>query len=181
MRPDQVSSSTNKTVAIVGLGCRLPGANSPAEFWKLLCEGFDATREIPGDRRHYRQPGAAGRLITQRGGFLDTLDHFDPYFFGIPPRDATGLDPQHRLLLEVAWRAAEDAGVTSTQLKQGRTGVFVALCTDDYYQLLREHVPEAEFQAFFSSLKSNGAGRLSYALGLNGPSVTLDTACSSSL
>ena len=181
MTAERSPTHVQGAVAIIGLGCRLPGAETPAQFWKLLCEGTDAVSEIPYDRLTYQQPGAFGRLITRRGGFVPHVHDFDPYFFGISPRDAVGLDPQHRFLLETAWRAAEDAGVPSAQLQSSRTGVFVGLCTDDYYHLLQEHVPDSEFQVHFSSLRSNGAGRLSYALGLRGPSATVDTACSSSL
>jgi acyl transferase domain-containing protein/thioesterase domain-containing protein len=170
-----------RAVAIIGLGCRLPGADTPDEFWHLLSTGSDAVREAAPDRPHYTQPGEFGRLITRRGGFVANLQDFDPYFFGISPRDAVGLDPQHRFLLEAAWRAAEDAGVTLGQLQGLRTGVFVGLCADDYRQILWDEMPDAEFQILFSNLRSNGSGRLSYALGLTGPSMAVDTACSSSL
>ena len=163
------------------MGCRIPGAETVHQFWELLRDGIDATGEMPPERMHYGQTGSSGRLITHRGGFLKDIEHFDPYFFGISPRDAMGIDPQQRLVLETAWRAAEDAGVTSNELKNSRTGVFAAICTDDYHEMLQAQAPEAEFQVYFSSLRPNGPGRVSYALGLTGPSIAVDSACSSSL
>src|SRR5262245_55803637 len=106
-----------RAVAIVGLGCRLPGADTPAELWTLLCEGRDVVREIPPERPYYNQPGAFGRVVTRRGGFVDHVQDFDPYFFGISPREAFGLDPQQRFLFEAAWRAAEDAGIPGAELR----------------------------------------------------------------
>ena len=179
--PTSPLRSRSEPIAIIGMGCRIPGAETVHQFWELLRDGIDATGEMPPERSHYRQPGSSGRLITQRGGFLNDIEHFDPYFFGISPRDAVGIDPQQRLLLETAWRAAEDAGVTSNELKNSRTGVFAAICTDDYHEMLQAQAPEAEFQVYFSSLRPNGPGRVSYALGLTGPSIIVDSACSSSL
>lgn len=103
-------------IAIVGMGCRFPGAANVSEYWDLLREGRETITEIPSDRwdvdRHYDpHPGTPGKMCTRRGGFLENLNHFDPYFFGISPREAIYQDPQQRLLLEVAWEAVEDAGI----------------------------------------------------------------------
>src|SRR6478752_3866000 len=104
-------------IAIVGMGCRFPGAESPEAFWQLLEERGDAIREVPADRwdgqgLYDPNPDASGKIATRWGGFLDRVDEFDAYFFGISPREATRMDPQQRLLLEVAWEAFEDAGQT---------------------------------------------------------------------
>ena len=103
-------------IAIIGIGCRLPGGVNDAEsFWKLLLEGRDAVTDVPSDRwnaeRYYdSEPGIIGKTFAKRAGFLDQIDQFDPQFFGISPREAPYVDPQHRLLLETAWEAIENAG-----------------------------------------------------------------------
>jgi acyl transferase domain-containing protein len=173
-------------VAIIGAGCRFPGANSISEFWTLLCNGIDAISEIPStrfdvDAYYDPRPGAPGRMITRCGGFLADIDKFDPYFFGISPREAAGIDPQHRLLLETAWQCVEDAGVTSPLLARARAGVFVGVCTDDYQAMGRVAADRIDVRFAMGIARSNAAGRISYLLGLTGPSLCLDTACSSSL
>ena len=108
-------SSSDTGIAVIGMGCRFPGANSVTEFWDLLCNGIDATSEIPAshfdvDAVYDPRPGMPGKMNTRRGGFLPDIDKFDPYFFGLSPREAIGIDPQHWLLLETAWQCVEDAG-----------------------------------------------------------------------
>src|SRR3954469_23204242 len=124
-------------IAIVGLGCRFPGAPNPSAFWELLVNGADAIAEIPADRfsvdtLYQAGPPSPGRISTRWGGFLRDLDTFDAEFFGIAPREASQLDPQQRLLLEVAWEALEDAGIPASALQASPTGVYVGLWTSDY-------------------------------------------------
>ena len=175
-------------IAIIGLSCRFPaGANDPEAFWD-----FCAT-----DGRHPRSPARplgrrrvlrchsrrAGKTYTRRGGFLDAVDGFDPHFFGIAPREAVRMDPQQRLLLEVAWEALEHAGQAPRQLAGSRTGVFVGISGSDYAQLQIAAGSLESLDAYFGAgtAHSVAAGRLSYVLGLQGPSISVDTACSSSL
>ena len=127
----------NEPVAIIGIGCRFPGARGPAEFWNLLENAIDAIRPIPADRFdidsvYDRTPGTAGKISVREGGFLEKIDEFDASFFGISPREALRLDPQQRLLLEVTWEALEDGGLTTDQLDGRRTGVFIGACASDY-------------------------------------------------
>jgi acyl transferase domain-containing protein len=129
---------SREPIAIVGVGCRFPGgADDPQAFWKLLCDGVDAVREIPPDRwaidAYYDPvPGRVGKSITRFGGFVDGIDRFDPAFFGISPREAAFMDPQQRMLLEAAWEALEDAGQVAGDLHGSATGVFVGISTHDY-------------------------------------------------
>ncbi len=172
-------------VAIIGTGCRFPGARGPAAFWKLLCDGVDAISEIPPDRfdiAEYHSPraGVPGKLYVRHGGFLDGIDQFDPYFFEISPREAAAMDPQHRLLLEVVWEALEDAGQVPARLAGSSVGVFVGNCTTDYENLIKD---PAGFDIYVGAgnARSVLSGRISFALAVQGPSLTLDTACSTSL
>jgi acyl transferase domain-containing protein len=176
-------------IAIVGMGCRFPGnADTPAAFWDVLRNGVDAITEVPGDRfdidRYYdANPDAAGRIATRWGGFLQQVDRFDPEFFGISSREAATLDPQQRLLLEVTWEALEHAGFAPDRLCGSQTGVFVGIGSFDYMQIqLQRSMPEL-IDAYLATggCHSVASGRLSYVLGLQGPSVSIDTACSSSL
>ena len=175
-------------IAIVGIGCRLPGgANDAQSYWDLLSNGVDAIREVPADRWNLDDyydpdPEAPGKLATRWGGFIDDVDQFDAKFFGITPREAINQDPQQRLLLEVAWEALENAGQAPDQLMGSPTGVFLGQCSGDYYQLVLDNAPESlDAYLVSGSAPSMAAGRISYLLGLHGPSFVVDTACSSSL
>ena len=176
-------------VAIIGLGCRFPGgAVDPAAYWRLLRDGVDAVGEVPPERWdvdafYDPDPEAPGKMYTRRGSFLAGVDLFDAEFFGIAPRDANALDPQHRLLLEVAWEAVESAGLPAEQLAGSRTGVFAGLFMSDYAQLnFYSGIPRlVDAYACLGSLRGLAAGRIAHALGLHGPALQLDTACSSSL
>lgn len=174
-------------VAIVGIGCRFPGGvTDTASFWQLLCEGRDAITEIPPDRidvRQYFDPRAAtpGRMASRWGGFLDRVDEFDAEFFGVSPREAERLDPQQRLLLETAWEALEDAGQDVRKLEGTRTGVFIGQWTSDFESRLFADPELLDFYMTEGSGRYASSGRLSYAFGLRGASLTIDTACSSSL
>ncbi len=177
-------------IAIIGLGCRFPGgANSPSLFWDLLKEGYDGISEIPQERwdvnAHYdSDPEAPGKMYVRRGGFLNLpIESFDAQFFGISSREAEYMDPQQRLLLEVAWEALEDACINPHSLKGSETGVFMGLCSHDYFDLITKVNQSDLRNAYLASGNAASvlAGRLSYILGLQGPSMVLDTACSSSL
>ncbi|WP_437515469.1 SDR family NAD(P)-dependent oxidoreductase [Sorangium sp. So ce1099] len=177
----------DEPIAIVGIGCRFPGEVRDLEsFWRLLEDGVDAIREVPKERwdidAHYDPaPDASGKMMTRSGGFLDHVDRFDPSFFGISPREAAKMDPQQRLLLEVSWEALEHAGMPPDRLLESETGVFVGLATNDYAQLTSSALEQLDGHVFTGNAASVASGRISYLLGLRGPSVTVDTACSSSL
>jgi phthiocerol/phenolphthiocerol synthesis type-I polyketide synthase C len=176
-------------VAIVGVGCRFPGAKDPQAFWRLLHDGLDAITEVPVDRWDINSfydpnPGTPGRMNTRWGGFLEHVDQFDPHFFGISPREASRMDPQQRLLLEVAWEALEDAGQAPHRLAGSQTGVFIGISGVDYSQLQIRYGDfpfDIDAYAGTGNAHSVAANRLSYLLDLRGPSLSLDTACSSSL
>ena len=177
-------------LAIVGIGCRLPGeADSAAGLWDLLCSETDATRVVPesrwnADRYHDPNPAKVGKIVTRRGGFLSSIDQFDPQFFGMSPREAHSLDPQQRLLLHVAWEALEDGGLPADRLAGADVGVFIGGFTLDY-QLLQNQGRTSRYR--FKSHSATGmmmtmlANRISHAFDFRGPSVTVDTACSGSL
>ncbi|MBT8226482.1 MAG: acyltransferase domain-containing protein, partial [Dactylosporangium sp.] len=174
-------------IAIIGIGCRFPGgADDPQSFWQLLCEGRDAVTEVPADRWTAADfldddPAVPGKTVTRWGGFVDTVDAFDPPFFGISPREAARMDPQQRLLAEVAWEALEDAGVAAERLAGSPTGVFVGIATSDYAHLQLQDFTRIDAFTGTGNAFSIAANRLSYLLDLRGPSMAVDTACSSSL
>ncbi len=173
-------------VAIIGIGCRFPGADGPEQFWSLLAEGRDAIEEVPRDRWDVAsfydpRPFTPGRMNTRWGGFLKGIDQFDPPFFGISPREAASMDPQQRLLMEVSWEALEDAGLTRSRIARAPVGVFLGISGSEYgaLQLTRPDLIDAYWST--GSALSVAANRLSYFYDLRGPSVAVDTACSSSL
>jgi len=174
--------------AIVGYAARFPGAQDADEFWDLLREGRDAISEVPKDRWDVDEffdpePGAPGKVVTRRAGFVDDPTGFDAPFFGMSTREVRFMDPQHRLLLETAWRAVEHSGKAPTALANTNTGVFVGLATHDYLGMASDELTYPEIEAYLAIGTSSAAaaGRISYRLGLQGPAVAVDTACSSSL
>jgi acyl transferase domain-containing protein len=181
--------SRTEPIAIIGMGCRFPGgANNPENFWQLLDNGVDAITERPSDRwnidsYYHPDPEISGKIYTLHGGFLQQVDQFDSFFFEISPREAASLDPQQRLLLEVSWEALENAGQPPNQLSGSQTGFFVGIGQNDYAKLILNTHDLEDIDVY--ACTGNGfcfaAGRLSYALGLHGPSMAIDTACSSSL
>ena len=192
--PGPFESSVNREdqaepIAIVGIGCRFPGAADPEAFWQLLRDGRDAVTEVPAERWDINalydpNPGTPGKMSTRWGGFLEQVDQFDPHFFGISPREATHMDPQQRLLLEVAWEALENAGQAPDRLAGSRTGVFIGIGGIDYsyLQIRYGDFPfDIDAYAGTGNAHSVAANRLSYLLDLRGPSLPVDTACSSSL
>lgn len=178
----------NERIAIVGIGCRLPGGlNDPEAFWQFLLEGGDAVTEFPPDRWsvddfYDPDPDKPGKTYVRHGAFLDHVDTFDPEVFGISPREATSMDPQQRVLLEVTWEALENAGKNPMVLAGSKTGVFIGISSNDY-SLLQTTGDLSIIDTYFGvgAAHSIASGRISYVFGLEGPSVSLDTACSSSL
>ena len=176
-------------IAIIGMGCRFPGgANNPEAFWALLRDGVDAVTEIPRERwnvdAYYDpDPDKPGKMYTRQGAFLDAdaVDHFDPFFFGMTPREAVSLDPQQRLLLEVSWETLENAGYAPDQLRGSHTGIFVGIGSSDYAELLSNDYRDIQAYDGTGNHSSFASGRVSYTLGLQGPNMAIDTACSSSL
>src|SRR5882757_9151138 len=181
------SSAQYGPIAIVGIGLRFPGGATDADsFWDLLASGKDAITEIPQDRWDWRQyfdrnMEARGSMYSVRGGFLDHIDRFDADFFGISPREAAMLDPQQRLLHEVAWHTLEDAAIPPARLRDSRTGVFMGLSNFDYYRAALQDDLRIDAYAGSGNSPSMAAGRLAYVLGVHGPAMTIDTSCSSSL
>nr|AAF26922.1 polyketide synthase [Sorangium cellulosum] len=180
---DTLELEKTEPIAIVGIGCRFPGgAGTPEAFWELLDDGRDAIR--PLEERWALVGVDPGDDVPRWAGLLtEAIDGFDAAFFGIAPREARSLDPQHRLLLEVAWEGFEDAGIPPRSLVGSRTGVFVGVCATEYLHAAVAHQPREERDAYSTTgnMLSIAAGRLSYTLGLQGPCLTVDTACSSSL
>ena len=174
--------------AIIGYAARLPGAADAGQYWELLHDARDAISEVPADRWDAAEfydpdPGAPGKVVTRRAGFVEDPVGFDAPFFGVSTREANFIDPQHRMLLETAWRAVEHSGTAPTALAGTRTGVFVGLSTHDYLGMASDELTYPEIEAYMAigTAAAAGAGRISYRLGLQGPAVTVDTACSSSL
>ncbi|MEU9704083.1 SDR family NAD(P)-dependent oxidoreductase [Streptomyces sp. NPDC047981] len=165
-------------IAVVGMACRFPGAAGPEAYWRLLTAGESAVSDRSPDSR----PGLPAGAVGRPSGFLDGVDGFDPEFFGITPREAAAIDPQQRLMLELAWEALENAGVVPGTLQGARAGVFVGAIWDDYAKLAHEQGADAVSHHTITGV-SRGiiANRVSYVLGLRGPSLVVDTAQSSSL
>ncbi|MEM9271361.1 MAG: type I polyketide synthase [Cyanobacteria bacterium P01_F01_bin.143] len=183
-----LESAKSEPIAIIGMGCRFPGGvNSPEALWKLLRDGVDTVTKIPSDRwdweTYYDQdPETPGKMDSPYGAFIGNLQDFDAQFFGISPREALSLDPQQRLLLEVSWEALENAGLNPQQLRKTKTGVFIGIYNSDYSALLlKRELSEIDAYLGIGSTHSTASGRISYTLGLTGPSISIDTACSSSL
>ncbi|WP_326668745.1 type I polyketide synthase [Streptomyces sp. NBC_01257] len=187
-RLQDAEAASQEPIAIVAMGCRFPGGvTTPEELWQLVAEGRDAVSGMPDDRgwdlgrlmgEDTSQPGTS---YVHQGGFLEGAGDFDAGFFGMSPMEAEATDPQQRLSLEVAWEAFERAGIDPETLRGGRVGVYMGSGIQDYGDF-PEGVPEA-VEAYMATARAASviSGRISYALGLEGPSFTVDTACSSSL
>lgn len=183
---DETAMTPDEPIAIVGIGCRLPGANGPEAFWKLLSEGIEAVTEVPASRwsmqRYYdSDPASPGKMISRHGGFLEGIDQFDPDAFGITHREASRMDPQQRLLLETASEAFENAGVTPGVLRACHCGVFIGISSFDYSRHLFQNRDAIDAYYGTGSALSIAANRISYQFDLHGPSMAVDSACSSSL
>ncbi|MCS7237271.1 MAG: SDR family NAD(P)-dependent oxidoreductase [Thermoguttaceae bacterium] len=176
-------------IAIVGMACRFPKAPTLDDYWRIIIDGVDATGEIPPERWDVEafydpDPEAPGKMYTRWGGFIDGVDQFDPLFFGIAPREASRMDPQQRVLLEVAWEALENAGIAADRLAGSLTGVFVGIGGTDYSKIpthFENHFDYIDAHVGTGNALSIAANRISYVLDLRGPSFIVDTACSSAL
>ncbi|UXA08639.1 SDR family NAD(P)-dependent oxidoreductase [Mycobacterium sp. SMC-2] len=178
---------TAEPVAVVGIGCRFPGdVTGPESFWELLVEGRNAISGIPADRWdaeafYSPDPLTPGHMTTKWGGFVRDIAGFDAEFFGITPREAASMDPQQRMVLEVAWEALEHAGIPTDSLADTRTGVMIGAYFNEYQSMLASGPEQVDAYTGTGNSHSITAGRISYLLGLRGPAVAVDTACSSSL
>ena len=182
-----LESAAREPIAIVGIGIRAPGGvHDTASYAELLWAGRDAISPIPAsrwpiDEWYDADQDTPGKMITRYGGFIDGIEQFDAEFFGISPREAASMDPQQRLVLELAWNALEDSGHAPAQLAGTKAGVYLGIANGDYGRAL--FAKPRQIDAYYSSgnAYSVAAGRVSYLLGLQGPAIALDTACSSSL
>ncbi|MGK5091092.1 aminotransferase class III-fold pyridoxal phosphate-dependent enzyme [Deltaproteobacteria bacterium TL4] len=187
---EELKLAQSEPIAVIGTACRLPGgANSPEEFWELLRQGYDGMRDIPPDRWNLEEyydsdHHAPGKIYIRQSGFIThPVDRFDAPFFGITPKEAEKIDPQHRFLLELTWEALEDAGLRADKLKGSQTGVFVGLAAYDYFKNTGYLFDAQKIDAYsgLGVVASFATGRISYFFGFQGPSMHVDTACSSSL
>ncbi|WP_262698103.1 MULTISPECIES: type I polyketide synthase [Streptomyces] len=177
-------ASAPEPIAIIGMSCRFPGrVRSPEQLWQLLAEGVDATSPLPADRGwdpgvYHPDPDRTGTTYSAAGGFLDGAAGFDAAFFGISPREAAAMDPQQRILLELAWEAFERAGIDPASLRSSMTGTFVSATAQSYGAGVSA---DSDGYQLTGTIPSVLSGRLAYLFDLGGPAVTVDTACSASL
>ena len=174
-------------IAVIGIGCRLPGGViGPEQYWELLENGTDAVTVVPSDRWDAEafydpDPMAPGRMPTKWGAFLSDVAGFDADFFGISPREAVAMDPQQRVALEVAWEALENAGLAPDRLGETRAAVMFGVYYNEYQSLAAQNLNTIDAYSATGNAHSVTVGRIAYLLGLRGPAVAVDTACSSSL
>jgi acyl transferase domain-containing protein/acyl carrier protein len=186
---EAAKAGSQQPIAIIGASCRFPGgANNLSDYWKLLESGTDGITEVPRERwdvdeLYDSDPAAAGKVITRKGGFIDGVFDFDAERFRIAPREALSMDPQQRLVLELAWTALEDAGIAPDSLEGSPTGVFLGIGLSDYGRRQFWSSDPSRIDAYggTGTFSSIAAGRIAYSLGLTGPTLAVDTACSSSL
>ncbi len=179
----------HEPIAVIGMAMRLPGhVYNAKDYWKLLFDGVDAISDIPESRFDAKSlydpnPDTLGKMVVKQGGFLDQIDQFDGSFFDLSYAEIESMDPQQRLLLEVTYEALENAGIPAQSIVGSNTGVYVGVTNNDYQ---KRHFRSGDYTlinpySYTGSAVSSNAGRISYLMGLQGPSLALDTACSSSL
>ena len=161
-----------EAIAIIGMGCRFPGANDLSEFWQVNRDGIDTITEASSERL---------TEMTGWGGFLKEIDKFDAAFFRVSSEEAVKIDPQHRFLLEVTWEALEDAGQIPEKLAGSNTAIFVGISCSEYHQLVIQQEVIPDIEATTGNLRSMVANRISYHFDFRGLSLAINTACSSSL
>jgi len=184
---DRKTDIRKEPIAVIGMACRFPGGcNTPEAFWSFLKNKGDGVIDVPADRwdmdKYYDpKPGTSGKMYIRQAGFLqEDIGAFDARFFRVSPAEAREIDPQHRLLLEVSWEALERAGQNPDRLKGSNTGVFVGILGSEYSILMRDPEQMNPYTGV-GTVSCIASGRISYILGLHGPSISLNTACSSSL
>jgi polyketide synthase PksN len=183
---DLVRQADAVDIAIVGMACRFPGAGHYDEYWQNIISGENCIREVPADRWNWRDYSGDPRVEVNKtyarwGGFIDAIDKFDPLFFGIAPNEAAFMDPQHRLFLEAAWHAVEDAGYSVASLAGKAVGVYAGVSKNDYAELMRESRHAVAPYVSTGTVHSILANRVSFLFDLRGRSEVVDTASSSSL
>ena len=178
---------SGEPIAITGIACRFPGGisggiSTPQSFWEFVLNGGDAIRPVPDERKSLWKPWPDDGDFPGWGGFVDEIDRFDAAFFNISPREARHIDPQQRILLELAWEALEDARIPPARLEGRSVGVYMGIFLDEYWDLQRYAAPsQVGMHTNTGGTLSIAANRISYFLDLKGPSLAVDTACSSSL
>jgi acyl transferase domain-containing protein len=182
-------ASKKEPIAVIGMAMRFPGGvNNADDYWNLLEKGIDGITPVPVDRYNVEDlydadPNAPGKITVKEGGFIKEIDQFDVSFFDISPVELESVDPQQRVLLEVTHEAFENAGIDVFKLVGTNTGVYMGVANNDYQS---KHFRSGDYKlinpySFTGATISANAGRISYLMGLQGPSITMDTACSSSL
>lgn len=180
-------SATREPLAIVGMGCRLPGGvTGPESFWQMMVEERSGIVPVPSDRWnrerwHHENVDIPGKMITKWGGFVHDFEKFDAQFFGISPREALRMDPQQRWLLETAWESLEDAGIPPASLRGTETAVYVGIASNDYANVAQSDPRNVDVHTNSGSTLSIASNRIAYLFDLKGPAVSVDTACSSAL
>ncbi|MGF7179799.1 SDR family NAD(P)-dependent oxidoreductase [Tunturiibacter psychrotolerans] len=184
---DALEREKREPIAIIGMSCRFPGqATSLEAYWNLLRDGGDAIREVPPDRWdidafYDPDPDCPGKMYTRMGGFLEEVDKFDAYFFGMSARETLKTDPQQRLATEVSWEAVEDAGINPKDLSGAQIGVFLGITNSDYARVVeRAGLESIDAYHLTGNCLNFAAGRIAYLFGFHGPALAVDTACSSS-
>ena len=184
--PIAFDAMSDRSIAIIGASCRFPGAVDLEAYWRLLASGTDAISEVDDSRwstrfYYHPAPGMSAKSYTWSAGLIDDVDRFEPAFFGISPREAAQMDPQQRVLLELVWHAAEDAGIPPSKLAGSALGVYIGGSSTDYRDLRLGDPASGDSYFMTGGTLSILANRISYVFDLRGASLTVDTACSSSL
>ncbi len=159
---ESLEAEKTEPIAIVGMACRFPGANNVQQFWDLLISSRDPITEVPRDRWNIEEyyganPAIPGKIVTRFGGFIQDADKFDAQFFGVFSKEAETLDPQQRILMEVAWEALEYAGIVPENLKGSKASIFVGISSNDY-ELLLEQKRSQDIDSYHLTGTQLGAG-----------------------